>query len=99
MPNPLPTIRTVQAVLYGPLVLAGQFPLGTVPMPDLKQHGPDVAAAPIAVPSLATADGRRSNGWKPTGQLTWRSKGIEQDVVLKPFYQSDGRYTVYWQTV
>jgi DUF1680 family protein len=89
----------VQAVLYGPLVLAGQFPLGTVPQPDLKPHGPDVAAAPVAVPSLATG-GRPPQQWlEPAGAMTWRTKDVGQDVVLKPFYQSDGRYTVYWQTV
>jgi hypothetical protein len=34
-----------------------------------------------------------------TGRLDHEAKGIEQAVVLKPFHQSDGRYTVYWQTV
>jgi len=24
---------------------------------------------------------------------------LAQTVTLKPFYQTDGRYTVYWQTV
>jgi hypothetical protein len=31
--------------------------------------------------------------------MTWRSRGIAQAVTLKPFYKTDGRYTVYWQTV
>lgn len=89
----------VVAVLYGPLVLAGQFPLGTVPQPDIKTHGPDVAASPIAIPSLATG-GRPPQQWlEPTGPMTWRTKDIGQELVLKPFYQSDARYTVYWQTV
>jgi hypothetical protein len=90
---------TVQAVLYGPLVLAGQFPLGDVPTPDPKQHGPDVAAAPISVPTLSVGN-RAPHEWLiEDGAMTWRSKGLDQAVVLKPFYQSDGRYTVYWQTV
>jgi hypothetical protein len=89
---------SLQAVLYGPLVLAGQFPLGDVPTPDPKQHGPDVAAAPITVPSLSVGN-RAPHEWLVAdGLLTWRSKGLDQAVVLKPFYQSDGRYTVYWQT-
>lgn len=90
---------TVQAVLYGPLVLAGQFPLGTVPTPDPKQHGPDVAAAPISVPTLSIGNRAPQDWLEADGAMIWRSKGIEQAVVLKPFYQSDGRYTVYWQTV
>jgi DUF1680 family protein len=90
---------SIQAVLYGPLVLAGQFPLGSPPMPDPKQHGPDVASAPINVPSLAVGN-RAPHEWLVAdGPMTWRSKGIDQAVVLKPFYQSDGRYTVYWQTI
>jgi DUF1680 family protein len=87
------------AVLYGPLVLAGQFPLGEVPMPKDKPHGPNVEASPIAVPSLATG-GRPPRQWlEQTGPMTWRTKDVGPDVVLRPFHQSDGRYTVYWQTI
>jgi uncharacterized protein len=90
---------SVQAVLYGPLVLAGQFALGTVPMPDLKPHGPDVTAAPINVPTLSVGNRPPQDWLEAHGPMTWRTKGIEQALVLKPFHQSDGRYTVYWQTV
>ena len=87
------------AVLYGPLVLAGQFPLGEVPRPDVKPHGPNVAEAPIAVPSLAVGNRPPQEWLVADGVLTWRTKRLDQAVTLKPFYKSDGRYTVYWQTV
>lgn len=76
------------AVLYGPLVLAGQFPMGTVPRPAEKPHGPHVSEAPIVVPVLKL-DGRAPQHWlKSEGGLMWRTVGIGDDVLLKPFYQS-----------
>lgn len=89
---------SLQAVLYGPLVLAGQFPLGDVIIHDPKQHGPDVAAAPISVPSLAVGSRPPQEWLVADGAMTWRTKDTGQAVTLKPFYQTDGRYTVYWQT-
>ena len=90
---------SLQAVLYGPLVLAGQFPLGQVPVPADKPHGPDVAHASINVPALSVA-GKQPQDWlKPgTGQV-WHTSGIGQDIVFKPFYQSQERYVIYWKTV
>jgi hypothetical protein len=58
-----------------------------------------VAASPVAIPSLAVGTRAPREWLEPDGPLTWRSKGIAQAVVLKPFYKSEGRYTVYWQTV
>jgi DUF1680 family protein len=90
------------AMLYGPLVLAGQFPLGNVPQPDPrfeKPHGPDVRHAPIAVPSLAVA-GKSPQDWlKPQDGLAWRTSGIGQDILFQPFYRSRERYAVYWKTI
>ena len=89
----------LQAVLYGPVVLAGQFPLGTVPMPADKPHGPDVVHNAIPVPDLPVA-GKTVETWlKPDGEMTWRTTGIGHDIVFKPFYRSQDRYVIYWQTV
>jgi len=90
---------SLQAVLYGPLVLAGQFPLGTVPMPADKPHGPNVAQAAITVPSLAVAGKEPAQWLKAEPGLVWRTSGIGQDIVFKPFYRSQERYAVYWKTV
>ena len=91
----------IQAVLFGPLVLAGQFPLGDLPPvpppPAERPHGPDMVRGAIKVPSLALS-GKPPQDWlKPDGKMTWRTTGINQDLVLKPLYQSNGRYTVYWK--
>ena len=89
---------SLRAVLYGPLVLAGQFPLGAVPMPADKPHGPDVAHNAIGVPVLPLA-GKAVETWlKRDGDMTWRTTGIGHDIVFKPFYRSQQRYVVYWQT-
>ena len=90
---------SLQAVLYGPLVLAGQFSLGTVPTPPEKPHGPNVAQAAISVPPLAVAGKAPADWLKPQSALAWRTSGIGQDIVFKPFYQSQERYAVYWKTV
>lgn len=90
---------SLRAVLYGPLVLAGQFPLGAVPMPADKPHGPDVAHNPIAVPQLKVADRPVESWLRPAGDMTWRTTGAGADVVFRPFYRSQDRYAIYWQTV
>ena len=93
---------SLQAVLYGPLVLAGQFPLGTLPTLNHaaeKPHGPATARAPITVPDLAVA-GRPPQDWlKPDGAMQWRTSGLAQPITFKPFHQSQERYAVYWKTV
>lgn len=90
---------SLMAVLYGPLVLAGQFPLGTIPAFSEKPHGPYVNQSPIAVPDLAVA-GRAPDAWlKPDGPMTWRTSGIGHDIIFKPFFRSQDRYAIYWKTV
>jgi hypothetical protein len=50
--------------------------------------------------SYAAVGTRSPHEWlEADGPMTWRSKGIAQAVTLKPFYKTEGRYTVYWQTV
>ena len=79
------------AVLYGPVVLAGD--LGAVDDPAVKR--------PDFVPALINA-GREASAWvEPiAGQaLTFKTVGVgdPRDVTLKPFYRMhDRRYSVYW---
>ena len=52
---------------------------------------------PVPTPSIGNRSPRE---WLVAdGPMTWRSRGFDQAMVLKPFYQGDSRYTVYWQTV
>jgi DUF1680 family protein len=96
--EPLRDDATQQAFLYGPLVLAGQFPRGEIDFDLEHNQGPELQEAPpIDVPSL------RSRGpveeWiRPvSGQaMVFQTIGQEQNVTLKPLNQSWDRFAVYW---
>ena len=86
--EPLPDNPARAAILYGPIVLAGD--LGPIDQPE-----------PILIPALVT-HGQNPSEWieivskKP---LTFRTKGVgrPQDITLVPFYaMHHRRYTVYW---
>jgi DUF1680 family protein len=97
--EPLRDDPSRQAFLYGPLVLAGQFP--DTGLSDHLEHlqGPEMAEAPpLDVPSLK-ASGANPGDWikaVPGQPLTFRTTGQEQDVTLKPLNQSWQRFAVYW---
>jgi len=96
----MPDDHRMQAILYGPLVLAGE--LGSAGLtqdliighegPDLKKH------PPAALPAFRTR-GNEPGAWiRPTSQpLTFRTTGQAADVTLAPFYKVSGqRYSIYW---
>lgn len=91
-----------QAFLYGPLVLAGQFPLGQLPGDLEHRQGPDIREAPtIQVPSLVSR-GAAPEEWIrpiPGKPLTFRAIHQPEEVVFRPLNQSWGRFAVYWQVV
>jgi uncharacterized protein len=93
-------INTI-AVLYGPVVLAGD--LGPIDLPGEKVIGPmGPEGDPIAVPKLSARDADPSAWIKPAPgkPLTFMTNGVgvPGDVTLVPFYKLFGRrYTVYFQ--
>ncbi len=92
---------TLQAFLYGPVVLAGQFPLGQLSFNLLhKNEDPNVKAAPLAVPVLA-AKGDKLDQWiipVDAQSMTFRTTGTAgEEVVLKPLNESWQRFNVYFQ--
>lgn len=97
--EPLRDDPTRQAFLYGPLVLAGQFP--KVDLSDRLEHrqGPEMAEAPpMDVPALK-ANGADAADWikpVPGEALTFHTTGQAKDVTLKPLNQSWERFSVYW---
>jgi hypothetical protein len=95
----LPDDPTQQAFLYGPLVLAGQFPIGTLDFDLLHNQGPEITEAPaVDVPELASG-GMPPDHWikpVPGEPLTFRTAGQSQDVTLKPINLSWQRFAVYW---
>jgi len=97
----MPDDSGLQAILYGPLVLAGK--LGNEGVTDatvIGKMGPTPHKDPIDVPSF-NASGRDAAAWiKPSGDapLTFRTAGQQQDVTLVPFHRVFGeRYSVYWR--
>lgn len=95
--EPLADDRTQQAFLYGPLVLAGQFPK-TGLTDDLEHHqGPEIQEAPgVEVPALKAA-GADPAAWikpVPSEALTFRTVG--EGISLRPLNQSWQRFAVYW---
>ncbi len=100
--EPLHDDTTRQAFLYGPLVLAGQFP--KVGLAGRLEHtqGPQIAdAPPVDVPTLKAGGADPSEWIKPVpGQpLTFRTIGQARNVTLKPLNQSWQRFAVYWTVV
>lgn len=98
--EPLRDDPTRQAFLYGPLVLAGQFPKAGLPDHLEHRQGPEMAEAPpVDVPALK-ANGADPADWiKPVAgePLTFRTTGQDHDVTLKPLNQSWQRFAVYWK--
>jgi DUF1680 family protein len=102
----MPDDPTLQAVMYGPLVLAGKLgpePLRAPPTPPRMTPDFDLTpeTRPIAVAAIrAPSDDVRS--WvRPAGRpLEFRTVGQEREIVLVPFNTVfDERYVVYWRVL
>jgi len=100
--HPMPDDPTLQAMMYGPLVLAGR--LGNQGLDSNIQHpGYDTAPTgqPIPVPAIA-ASAKDPTGWAEadTGKpLTFKTVGQTATTELVPLCRVSGqRYAVYWKT-
>ena len=100
----MPDDPTLQAVMYGPLVLAGR--LGDEPMrapPTPPRMTPDFDGTPdtkpIAVAAIKAPSGDVNSWVKPTGKpLEFKIVGQEREIALVPFNGVfDERYAVYWK--
>jgi hypothetical protein len=100
----LPDDQNVAAVLYGPIVLAGD--LGREGLTASVRYGPSVP--PLgklrtpAIPAFVGDPAKMLGSIErvPGRPLTFRTKGLAQphDVTLVPFFRAaDQRYTVYWK--
>jgi DUF1680 family protein len=102
----MPDDPTVQAFMYGPLVLAGR--LGTAGLtPDTLRAAPtrpraipEYRSEPVAVAPLKAGGDDPSSWIKPVAgkPLEFRTTGQERDVTLVPFNRVlDERYGIYWR--
>jgi len=102
----MPDDPSLQAVMYGPLVLVGR--LGTDGLtpetlraePTRPRTVPEYHSDPVAAPAFV-ARGDGPDDWiarQATSRLEFRSTGQTHDVTLVPFHSLfDERYAVYWR--
>jgi uncharacterized protein len=100
----MPDDAHLQAVLYGPLVLAGD--LGSSGLTEKMIVGPEgppmrKSALDTEVPSFKAAGDDPASWIKPADKpLTFRTANQAQDVTLAPLNSIfDKRYSVYWRVM
>jgi uncharacterized protein len=91
----MPDVASVQAAMYGPLVLAGELDSeGLTEKTIVGPEGPEMPKTPIAMPVLR---GAVKTGGQP---LTFHASGEGQDIRLAPLNSiQDKRYSIYWRVV
>jgi DUF1680 family protein len=104
----MPDDRSVQAIMYGPLVLAGKLGTEGITAANLRA-GPtaprtvpeyEKTLAPITVPTFVARSDDPSTWIKPVAgkPLEFRTVGQATDVTLVPLHTLfDERYAVYWR--
>jgi hypothetical protein len=102
----MPDDPTVQAVMYGPLVLAGRLgtdgltPENVRAEPTKPRMVPEYKEEPRPLAEVRAA-GEDVGAWihpSPGEPLTFRVMSQDAGVVLVPFYRLFGeRYAVYWK--
>jgi DUF1680 family protein len=98
----MPDDKTLQAAMYGPLVLAGR--LGTEGLTKAMfycEFDTSPKGDPIPAPVISTGPGDSAYWLKPvTGEpLTFQTTGQAHAITLIPLYKLFGeRYAVYWKT-
>lgn len=95
----LPGDETQQAMMYGPLVLAGE--LGSEGLNETNQHpgyNTSPGGKPVSVPDITAGQGN-ANAWVgKTGPLAFQTTGQSQTTPVRPLYQvADEHYVVYWK--
>ena len=105
--HPMPDDDSIQAVMYGPLVLVGRMgtdgitddnrraePTKPRTVPEYRNPAPPAAPA-ISAPSDNVASWVKPVSGKP---LEFHTFGQEKDFTLSPLFQVfDERYVVYWK--
>jgi len=91
----------VQAILVGPIVLAGQIPKGDIPTALMHEQGPQIGKLPpLQIRPLVTGGKPLETVVRPVdgSPLTYVTVNQPQNVTFKPFNRSWERFTVYWET-
>ncbi|MFZ0827761.1 MAG: beta-L-arabinofuranosidase domain-containing protein [Verrucomicrobiia bacterium] len=101
--EPLPGASNIVAILYGPMVLAGNLGTNGMPNPYARDQL-DLTKIPDPQAPVFVGDPKTFlKKIKPTGEpLVFQTKNLGQpdDVTLLPFYRANHeRYSVYWNVV
>lgn len=94
----------VQAVMVGPIVLAGQFAMNGAGAGPHKHDDPEkvppLEKSPLVIPQPKLGGKALTDLVRASGEpLRYTLAGPNGPIPLKPLYQSWERYTVYWETV
>jgi len=95
--HPMPDDETIQAVMYGPLVLAGRFEPVSREM-KFGEYGP--RGAPFKAPEIIAGVDDVSSWVQPVpgATLQFRAVNQAQPIDLVPLYQVlRNKYAVYWK--
>ena len=86
----------IAALVHGPVVLAQQLPLGTIPAALMNEQGPTVEKAPPPVSAaVLPADLPGKLRRKSDGSLSFVADSGGRTVVFRPLTDSDERFAVY----
>lgn len=99
--QPMPDDPGLRAVLYGPILLAGEVQREAMPEALVAGHmGPDLKKHPAGpIPSFE-GGAKGPDSWiRATGNpLKFATSGQAENITLRPFYRvNDQRYSVYWR--
>ena len=102
--HPMPDDQTTAAILYGPIVLAGQFGTEDMTMEMIQGRVHPVDHEPVPAETLCfVTHSHDLNAWIkpiPGKAMSFRTVGQKTDVTLVPLYQLFGqRYGVYWRII
>jgi hypothetical protein len=96
-------LKNYVAIMYGPIVLAGEFGIEGVPIPAEARDQSQFNKVPnVEIPVLSTDNDDASAWLKPVAgePLTFRTVGVGKpnDATMIPLYAvRNERYTVYWK--
>jgi DUF1680 family protein len=103
--QPMPDDSSIQALMYGPMVLAGR--LGTEGLtpetlraePTRPRTVPEFKLKPVDAPVFRVDSDDLTTWIRPTStRREFETYGQDRNVTLVPFYQLfDERYAVYWK--
>ena len=101
---PMPDDATVQAVMYGPIVLAGKLGAAGLTAENLRAEPtkprtvPEYKSEPVAAPAIRAPSSDPASWLKRSGPLEFRTFGQANDLTLVPLNRIfDERYAVYWK--